>query len=98
MPIKKSSVRTPIPNRLRKHRKARGLTQRDAARILGFADASCISRWERGDCLPSPRNMFRLAALYRTLVDALYFDLLRTIRDQVRGTEAAANANVERSR
>jgi len=58
-------------NRLRKYRKARGLTQRDVARILRLADASSLSRWEHGVCLPSVMNMFRLAALYRTLVDAL---------------------------
>jgi transcriptional regulator with XRE-family HTH domain len=78
---------TPILNRLRRYRKARGLKQRDAARILGLADASSLSRWEQGVCLPSVMNMFRLAALYRTLVDALYIDALRTIREEVRRRE-----------
>ena len=74
-------------NQLRKYRKARGLKQRDAARILGFADANSLARWEKGVCLPSVMNMFRLAALYRTLVDALYIDALRTIREDVRRRE-----------
>ena len=77
----------PIANQLRKYRRARGLKQREAARILGLADASSLSRWEQGVCLPSVMNMFRLAALYRTLVDALYIDTLRTIREEVRGQE-----------
>jgi transcriptional regulator with XRE-family HTH domain len=77
----------PILNQLRKYRKARGLNQRQAARILGFADASSLSRWEHGVCLPSVMNLFRLAALYRTLVDALYIDMLRTIREEVRRRE-----------
>ena len=77
----------PIANQLRKYRKARGLKQREAARILGFADASSLSRWEQGVCLPSMMNMFRLAALYRVLVDALYIDTLRTIREEVRSRE-----------
>jgi DNA-binding transcriptional regulator YiaG len=85
----KSNHRAPIPNHLRRYRKARGLSQRDAARILGFADASCISRWEQGVCLPSPRNLFRLASLYRTLVDGLYIDLLRALREEIRRREAA---------
>lgn len=76
-----------IPNRLRKYRKARGLKQRDAARILGFADGSHISRWERGICLPTAHNLFKLAATYRTLVDALYIDVLRDIREEVREQE-----------
>ncbi len=78
----------PIPNQLRKYRRARGLKQGEAARILGLADSSSISRWERGVCVPSVANMFRLAALYRTLVDALYIDTLRTIREDVGRREA----------
>src|SRR5262249_3895867 len=79
-----------ILNQLRKYRKARGLKQREAARILGFADASSLSRWVQGVCLPSVMNLFRLAALYRTLVDALYIDTLRTLREEVRRREVAA--------
>lgn len=77
-----------IPNQLRKYRRARGLTQRAAARILGFASANCLSRWEHGVCLPSTTNLFKLAALYRTLADGLYSDVLRTIREEIRQREA----------
>lgn len=77
----------PILNQLRKYRRARGLRQCDAARVLGFADSSRISRWERGACLPTATNMFKLAALYRTLVDALYIETLREIREEVRTRE-----------
>jgi transcriptional regulator with XRE-family HTH domain len=83
----RSTNNTPIPNQLRKYRKARGLRQRDTARILGFADGSRISRWERGLCLPTAHNLFKLAAVYRTLVDALYIDTLRDIREEVRKRE-----------
>lgn len=78
---------TIILNQLRKYRKARGLRQCDAARILGFVDASRISRWERGECLPTTTNLFKLAAAYHTLVDALYIDMLRDVRRQVRQRE-----------
>ena len=78
---------TRISNHLRKYRKARGLSQRDAARILGYANSSRLSKWERGNCLPNSRNLFRLAAAYRTLVDALYIDVLRDVRKEVRGRE-----------
>lgn len=76
-----------IANQLRKYRRARGLKQREAARILGLGNASSLSHWERGVRLPSVMNMFRLAALYRTLVDALYIDTLRTIRDEIQKQE-----------
>jgi transcriptional regulator with XRE-family HTH domain len=76
-----------VLNQLRKYRRARGLNQRQAARVLGLADPSSLSFWERGSRLPSVKNMFRLAALYRTLVDALYSDALRMIREDVRRRE-----------
>ena len=79
------SKRAPIANQLRKYRRACGLSQREVARILGFTNASSLSRWERGVCLPSVMNLFRLSALYRTLVDALYIDTLRAIREDVQG-------------
>lgn len=83
----RTTNKKPIPNQLRKYRKARGLKQRDAARILGFADSSRISRWERGLCLPTAVNLFKLAAVYRTLVDALYIDVLRDVREDIRKRE-----------
>jgi transcriptional regulator with XRE-family HTH domain len=89
---------THIVNQLRKYRKARGLKQREAARILGFADASSLSRWEQGVCLPSVMNLFRLAALYRTLVDSLYIDTLRTIREEVRKREVDMRSRHEHAR
>jgi transcriptional regulator with XRE-family HTH domain len=69
-----------IPNSLKRYRKARGLQQKEVAKILGIKSASMISRWEKGRCLPSALNLFRLAVVYRTMVDALYIDLLRASR------------------
>jgi transcriptional regulator with XRE-family HTH domain len=89
----KKVKKAPIVNRLRKYRRARGLELEDAARILGFADTSSLSRWEQGICLPSATHLFRLAALYRTLVDALYIDVLRTIRQEIQRREARAFAS-----
>jgi transcriptional regulator with XRE-family HTH domain len=89
----KKVKKAPIVNRLRKYRRARGLELHEAARILGFADASSLSRWEQGICLPSATHLFRLAALYRTLVDALYIDVLRTIRQEVQRREVAVFAS-----
>jgi transcriptional regulator with XRE-family HTH domain len=74
------------------------LNQREAARFLGLADASSISRWEHGVSLPSVMNMFRLAALYQTLVDALYIDTLRTMREEFRSQSATTFSRRERTR
>lgn len=72
-----------IPNLLRKHRKARGLLQKDVARILRIRNASMISRWENGLCVPKPENMFRLGVLYRVMVDALFIDFRKSFEKDV---------------
>jgi len=72
-----------IPNCLRKYRKARGLNQRKVAKIMGLKSSSIISRWEKGICLPSSLNIFKLAVVYRTMVDALFIDQLRELKDSL---------------
>jgi len=76
-----------ITNCLRKYRKTRGLKQNDVARILDMKSASMVSRWEKGVCLPSTRNLFKLAVLYRTMSDALFVDLINEIREDLRKRE-----------
>ena len=72
-----------IPNYLRKYRKALGLKQKDVAKILGLKNSGMISRWEKGVCLPSLPNAFKLAGLYSMLVDALFFPLIRHIKRKI---------------
>jgi len=76
-----------LSTNLRKYRRARGLSQKEAAQILGFKSASMISRWEKGACLPCPGNICKLAALYRIMVDALLADWLAPLREEVRARE-----------
>ena len=61
----------------------RGLKQKDVAKILGLKSTSQISRWERGFILPKPMNIFKLASLYRTMTDALFIDLLRSVKEDI---------------
>jgi transcriptional regulator with XRE-family HTH domain len=72
-----------IPNRLRKFRKMSGYSQKQVAFFLGVENAGMISRWENGSRFPSPVNIFRLAALYQTMADALYFDLIKVVRREI---------------
>jgi DNA-binding XRE family transcriptional regulator len=72
-----------IPNNLRKYRKALGLKQTDVDKILNLKNAGMISRWEKGVCLPSLLNAFKLAGLYCVLVDALFFPLIRLIKRKI---------------
>lgn len=76
-----------IPNALRKYRRIRGLSQKQVAKFLGLKNASRISRWERGDCLPSLVNAVRLATLYRTLVDGIFGDLVKVVRTEIHDRE-----------
>jgi len=79
-----------IPNCLRKYRKARGLKQKDVAKILNLKSSGIISRWEKGICMPSSLNIFKLTALYRTLADALFIDLIRKLREKILKREEEA--------
>ena len=72
-----------VPNNLRKYRKAIGLKQKDVAKVLGLTNSGMICRWEKGVCLPSLLNAFKLAGLYSVLVDALFFPLLRLIKKKI---------------
>ncbi len=76
-----------IPNALRKYRRRRGLSQKEVARILELKSASIISRWERGVCLPSTHNLFRLTILYRTMPDALFFQYLGAVKEKIQQQE-----------
>lgn len=76
-----------VPNSLRKYRKAKGLTQKQVAKILGLESTSQISRWEKGVCLPSSLNIFKLSSLYRKMTDALFCDFLRSIRGDIQKKE-----------
>ncbi len=76
-----------ISNCLRKYRKLKGLKQKDVAKILKLKSTSMISRWEKGTCLPNSMNIFKLSLLYRTLVDALFIDLMRLLKEEIQKRE-----------
>ena len=76
-----------IPNSIKRYRKARGLQQKDVAKVLGLKSASIISRWEKGLCLPNTKNLFKLAILYRTMSDALFIDLIKQMRNDLQKRE-----------
>ncbi|OPY73241.1 MAG: Helix-turn-helix domain protein [Syntrophorhabdus sp. PtaU1.Bin002] len=84
-----------IPNCLRKCRKIAGYSQKQVALLLGIENAGMISRWENGSCFPSPVNIFRLAAVYHTMADALYIDLLRAVRREIQARRNQLEARRE---
>lgn len=74
-------------NNLRKYRRLRGLRQSDVAEILGIRSTGMISRWEKGVCFPDSLNMLKMAIIYRTMVDALFIDLVRMLREKLLSKE-----------
>ncbi len=77
-----------LNNCLRKQRRLRGLRQSDVAEILGLRGTGMISRWEQGVCLPDSLNMLKLSIIYRTLVDGLFIELVRILREELLAKEA----------
>lgn len=63
------------PNKLKMYRRSNGYSQKKVARLLGLADTSTLSRWERGVTLPSTMQVFRLARIYYTEPHALFDEL-----------------------
>lgn len=62
---------------LKRLRTKAGLSQKDAARVLGYTTAQFLSNWERGISEPPIKTIPKLAKLYNT--DARF--LFECIRD-----------------
>ncbi|MBX7109624.1 MAG: helix-turn-helix domain-containing protein [Chitinophagales bacterium] len=73
-----------IPNSLKKYRRITGYTQKEVAKILEFKSTSRISRWEKGESMPSVKNLLKLSFLYATLPNDLYYDLWMEVRNNLR--------------
>ena len=56
--------------KLREHRKAAGLLQKDIGRMIGI-DPSSISIWERGVRIPSVDNLVLLSRAYAVPIEDL---------------------------
>ncbi len=80
----KHEIYRKIPNELKKQRKISGLSQKDIAKLLGLKTTSRISQWEKGAGMPSLVNVFKLSSLYGVLVDALFIELVRVLRKEMK--------------
>jgi transcriptional regulator with XRE-family HTH domain len=64
-----------FPNKLKAFRLQKGYSRKKMARMLGLADPSMLSRWERGVSMPSIVQVFRLARIYNTYPHELFDEL-----------------------
>ena len=69
----------PLTNYLRTHRLKTGFTQRDLARVLGSVNHDTISRYERGELLPSLVVALSYEILYRVPVSEIFAGLTETV-------------------
>ena len=72
-----------IPNRLRKHRKLMGYTQKEVAVLLGVNATDRISQWEQGLTLPNAVNLIKLSLVYHVFPTDLYYDLMSNLRKEI---------------
>ncbi len=73
-----------IPNRLRKYRLISGYKQHEVAKLLKLRHTNPITRWEKGQSMPSLKNVLKLSILYNTFVQELYYDLFKEIKKEIK--------------
>lgn len=61
-----------MENKLKELRKQCGLTQKEVAELLNLDCENRISRWEKGQAIPSVKNLFRLCKIYNVSPDEFY--------------------------
>ncbi len=60
-----------ISNQIATHRKKRGLTQEELAKLLGVTNQA-VSKWEGGKCYPDIELLPAMADIFRCSIDALF--------------------------
>ena len=70
-----------FPNKLKAYRRLNGFSRKKIARIIGHADTSTLSRWERGIILPGLLQIFQLAQLYKKLPHELYTEFWESLEN-----------------
>jgi DNA-binding XRE family transcriptional regulator len=74
----------PQLNSLRLYRRKLGLTQGEAARLIGLKTATSLSHFERSDKLPNLKNAIKLEIILHTPVAFLFRDLYDQVRKEIR--------------
>ena len=85
----KAGTRPTYPNRLWRYRQRMGFSQQQVAELAGYLTASDISRFERGERIPSLLMALKLEVIFRVPVAFLYQDLYLRLREGIRAKEEA---------
>ena len=63
-----------IPNNLKEYRSKCGYTQKQVAEMLGLQCEDRICHWEKGQAMPSVKNLMKLCTLYKIKVEDAYIN------------------------
>jgi transcriptional regulator with XRE-family HTH domain len=70
-------------NHIWKYRKIARLGQKQVAHLLGCADHTQFSKWERNEKLPNLQNALRLSYILQTPVESLFGGLYRNLSEEI---------------
>jgi DNA-binding XRE family transcriptional regulator len=84
-------------NYIWKYRRLARLAQKQIAHLLGCADHTQFSKWERGEKLPNLQNALRLAYILQTPVESLFGGLYRNVGEEVEEKRKSLPKEVKRS-
>lgn len=88
----------PQINYIWKYRKKAGLGQKQVAHLLGCADHTQFSKWERNEKLPNLQNALRLAYILQTPVESLFGGLYRNVGEEIEERQKLLPKEVQRSK
>ena len=72
-----------LPNSFKKYRRIAGLTQVKVAAILNLKHTSAICHWEKGDYLPSIKQLFQLCIIYNAQPEQLLGEFIQSLRTEL---------------
>lgn len=87
----------PQINYIWKHRKRAGLAQKQVAHLLGCADHTQFSKWERSEKLPNLQNALKLSYILQTPLESLFGDLYRNLSEEVEESRKSLPKEMKRS-
>lgn len=60
------------PNKLKELRILKGMKLREVIALIGLQSESRLTRWERGQSIPSLKNLMKLCKVYEVALDEIY--------------------------
>ncbi len=61
-----------VPNNLKEYRLKAGLTQKEVAKLLCLQCEDRLSHWEKGQAVPSIKNIIKLCGIYQTTFEEVF--------------------------